>query len=314
MEAAAPVPQSLLKWVTPEETAAEFFRRQGREALATGLPFVDTHVKLRPGHILELAGPAGSAKTELLLQARLTVQALDSCAGSPSSQLSCWYCHCYVPTQMVANMLFSTRSIQDEQEQGKQQCAVCPWSLPRAASKPARSAATKHGATSRASVVLALCSDHACAATVCGTAEHAVLVDSDGKFDTLRLLQVGGAGWQHVTQQVPLCHPACSDCLTLKCLGCTAQRHKQPGVCCVVTPADAGAGGQGAWLSSSTAAQVSLGECDPRCQPKRLTDSHNNPECAVWCPRRPKGCPQTATKALAMCQFFELWLEDFETP
>lgn len=34
-------------------------------------------------------------------------------------------------------MLFSTRSIQNEQEQGKQQCAMCPWLLQRAASKPA---------------------------------------------------------------------------------------------------------------------------------------------------------------------------------
>lgn len=62
--------EALLKWVTPDETAAEFFRRHSREALATGLPFIDAHVKLRPGHLLEVVGPAGSAKTELLIQVR----------------------------------------------------------------------------------------------------------------------------------------------------------------------------------------------------------------------------------------------------
>lgn len=68
MDGAAEVPASLLKWATPDENAAEFFRRQGREAMATGLLFIDQHIKLRPGHILELAGPAGSAKTEMLIQ------------------------------------------------------------------------------------------------------------------------------------------------------------------------------------------------------------------------------------------------------
>ena len=59
---------ALLKWITPEETAAEFFRRQGREAIVTGLPIIDAHIKLRPGHILELAGPAASAKSDLSVQ------------------------------------------------------------------------------------------------------------------------------------------------------------------------------------------------------------------------------------------------------
>lgn len=58
----------LLKWVTPDEIAAEFLTRQRREALATGLPFIDSHVKLRPGHVLELVGPTGSAKTEILIE------------------------------------------------------------------------------------------------------------------------------------------------------------------------------------------------------------------------------------------------------
>jgi hypothetical protein len=61
----------LLQWVTPDETAAEFLVRQFREAVSTGLPFVDKHVKLRPGHVLEIIGPAGTAKTEMLTEVRL---------------------------------------------------------------------------------------------------------------------------------------------------------------------------------------------------------------------------------------------------
>ena len=60
----------LLKWVTPDETAAEFLARQFRDAVSTGLPFLDKHVKLRPGHLLEIIGPAGTAKTEIITEVR----------------------------------------------------------------------------------------------------------------------------------------------------------------------------------------------------------------------------------------------------
>lgn len=60
----------LLKWVTPDETAAEFLFRQRREAVVTGLPFIDSHVKLRPGHVLEIVGPTSSGKTEILIEVR----------------------------------------------------------------------------------------------------------------------------------------------------------------------------------------------------------------------------------------------------
>jgi RecA/RadA recombinase len=78
--AVAEVPARLLEFITPDETAAEFFRRQGQEAVATGLSFIDAHLKLRPGQILELAGPAGSAKSELLIQ--VTYQQTMSSSGS----------------------------------------------------------------------------------------------------------------------------------------------------------------------------------------------------------------------------------------
>ncbi len=40
------------------------------EPLRTGLPFLDGRIALKPGHLLEVVGPSGSAKSELLLQVR----------------------------------------------------------------------------------------------------------------------------------------------------------------------------------------------------------------------------------------------------
>ncbi len=42
------------------------------EPLTTSLPFVDSAVAMRPGHVLELCGPSGAGKTELLTQAAAT--------------------------------------------------------------------------------------------------------------------------------------------------------------------------------------------------------------------------------------------------
>jgi hypothetical protein len=60
--------QQLLRFVAPDETAAEFFARQVAEAVPTGVACVDRHVRLRPGQVLELVGPTGSGKSELLAQ------------------------------------------------------------------------------------------------------------------------------------------------------------------------------------------------------------------------------------------------------
>jgi hypothetical protein len=60
--------EELLRLVTPDETAAQFLRRTAAEALPTGLPCVDRHAQLRPGQVLEIVGPTGSAKSELLAQ------------------------------------------------------------------------------------------------------------------------------------------------------------------------------------------------------------------------------------------------------
>jgi len=63
--------QQLLRHVTPDETASEFFSRQVSEAVATGVFCIDQHVKLRPGQVLEMVGPTGTGKSELLAQVRM---------------------------------------------------------------------------------------------------------------------------------------------------------------------------------------------------------------------------------------------------
>uniref|UniRef100_A0A383VW69 RecA family profile 1 domain-containing protein n=1 Tax=Tetradesmus obliquus TaxID=3088 RepID=A0A383VW69_TETOB len=77
-----------LKWVTPDETAAEFLARQFRESVSTGLPFLDKHVKLRPGHLLEIIGPAGTAKTEILTEiaANIMTKAAAATAAAAGGQ------------------------------------------------------------------------------------------------------------------------------------------------------------------------------------------------------------------------------------
>lgn len=58
----------LLSFLRPDETAAEFLLRTYVEPFRSGCALLDRHVSLRPGHVLEVAGAAGSGKTELLVQ------------------------------------------------------------------------------------------------------------------------------------------------------------------------------------------------------------------------------------------------------
>ncbi len=66
--------EQLLRYVTPDETAAEFLRRALVEVIRTGLVVVDQYVSFRPGHVLEIAGPSRSGKSELLIQVWVCVQ------------------------------------------------------------------------------------------------------------------------------------------------------------------------------------------------------------------------------------------------
>lgn len=77
--------------LAPDESAASFFRRIQCERCLTGLGLIDRNVSLRPGVVLEAAGPHGSGKTELLLQVALNVLlAVQHGNAAPPDAASAW--------------------------------------------------------------------------------------------------------------------------------------------------------------------------------------------------------------------------------
>ncbi|MEW5304943.1 MAG: hypothetical protein WDW36_007517 [Sanguina aurantia] len=56
-----------------DEPASELFRRLICEQTLTGIETIDRHIQLRPGVLLEVCGPHGSGKSELLLQVAVNV-------------------------------------------------------------------------------------------------------------------------------------------------------------------------------------------------------------------------------------------------
>ena len=56
-----------LAFLKPDETAAQLLARTHVEPINTGLPFAST---LRQGQVLEVSGPSGAAKSEILQQVR----------------------------------------------------------------------------------------------------------------------------------------------------------------------------------------------------------------------------------------------------
>ncbi|KXZ52270.1 hypothetical protein GPECTOR_10g901 [Gonium pectorale] len=69
----ATLPPDLAAILAFNETGAQFFKRVHQERVLTGLPIIDQHVSFRPGVVIEVAGPPGSGKTELLLSVALHV-------------------------------------------------------------------------------------------------------------------------------------------------------------------------------------------------------------------------------------------------
>ena len=59
-------------FLTPDETAFDLFARIVVDPVRTGIPFLDQAVFLKPGHVVELVGLSGSAKSELLVQVCVT--------------------------------------------------------------------------------------------------------------------------------------------------------------------------------------------------------------------------------------------------
>lgn len=60
--------QQALALLQPDETLHGCLTRARRERMSTGVALVDRALSMRPGVVLEVCGPAGSGKTELLLQ------------------------------------------------------------------------------------------------------------------------------------------------------------------------------------------------------------------------------------------------------
>lgn len=95
-------------FLRPDETAAEFLARTHVEPLMTGLPLLDHHVSIRPGQVVEVAGPAGSGKSDVLVQVAATCilpQDLDCVAysghssafsglGTPAAACFLWCLNC----------------------------------------------------------------------------------------------------------------------------------------------------------------------------------------------------------------------------
>ncbi|KAG2500265.1 hypothetical protein HYH03_001843 [Edaphochlamys debaryana] len=67
------LPADLAAILAFDETGAQFFKRVQRERVLTGYDFIDCSVSLRPGVVVEVAGPPGSGKTELLRNIALHV-------------------------------------------------------------------------------------------------------------------------------------------------------------------------------------------------------------------------------------------------
>jgi len=72
-------------FLEPQETAAELLARTFVAPLRSGVPVIDQHTGLRPGHILELVGGPATAKSELLLQVWHHVQRWCECMLADTS-------------------------------------------------------------------------------------------------------------------------------------------------------------------------------------------------------------------------------------
>ena len=60
----------------PDENGTSLLQRLARESFSTGIPGMDTVVRLRPGVCIELAGPTGCAKTEVLIKVSIILGGL----------------------------------------------------------------------------------------------------------------------------------------------------------------------------------------------------------------------------------------------
>lgn len=142
------------------ETGAQFFKRIQQERVLTGFPIIDNNLCLRPGVVLEVAGPSGSGKTELLLSLALHVLL------SPYTDPNAWL----VPH--AKNTSTSTQSM-PLQQQPVISNVLC---------NPAVDLQDQPERETSFSVAASIMRPPNCGSVV--------ILDLDGKFDGVRLMQV----------------------------------------------------------------------------------------------------------------------------
>lgn len=107
------------------ESAAALLARVHVAPLKTGLPFVDAVCALRPGHVLELVGPAGSGKTEALLQVAVSVVLPRELGGEAGAALVLDLDGKFDALRLVEVLLLRIRAGRLPQQQAEQQYAAC---------------------------------------------------------------------------------------------------------------------------------------------------------------------------------------------
>ncbi|GIL49912.1 hypothetical protein Vafri_6219 [Volvox africanus] len=153
----ADLPPDIAANLTFNETGAQFFKRVQQERVLTGFPIIDNNLSLRPGVVLEVVGPPGSGKTELLLSIALHVLL------SPYADPNAWL--------------------------------AAPNQQPQKQSQPPKRSDSQHlrpteGAPSEGSARHHQQGPQPSSTTTTSTGGSVVIFDLDGKFDGVRLMQV----------------------------------------------------------------------------------------------------------------------------
>jgi hypothetical protein len=175
----------LLRFLKPDESAADLLRRIQLEQLRTGIAFIDDKTSLRPGVILEVSGPHGSAKTELLTQVRVSDhradrQSANRVALRPGT--AAW----------IRQVTAYQRSLGGWQH-------ACMWATASSCMpKPPRPRWWLQFAATCLVYGSNMPEAEPCNGSSMPAGGHVVLLDLDAKFEPLRLVQVCDVGWMGV--------------------------------------------------------------------------------------------------------------------
>ncbi|GIL49911.1 hypothetical protein Vafri_6219 [Volvox africanus] len=189
----ADLPPDIAANLTFNETGAQFFKRVQQERVLTGFPIIDNNLSLRPGVVLEVVGPPGSGKTELLLSIALHVLL------SPYADPNAWL--------------------------------AAPNQQPQKQSQPPKRSDSQHlrpteGAPSEGSARHHQQGPQPSSTTTTSTGGSVVIFDLDGKFDGVRLMQVlepqVHSAWRDQQHQLRIAARNCS--------GSSSGSRKGPGV------------------------------------------------------------------------------------